>query len=228
MAIALADFFYSRLQPLMESRGWGWWSFLFLSPGNAGHGFDIGGIYEALMNVYGISGQPHHLTLASYFSNPWFFDPLLKGTDSLHNEHANAHIPISVGVARGAELTGNETLGRVARLFWARLNGSYTFSTGGSSVDEYWKFPGQHGDAIATSFNQSTGAPVPLDSNGFHTQEMCALPLRTASAPALSIQRRRRAAFDGCCGAAPQVHELQHAQAPAAPAAVGRVRSHRR
>jgi hypothetical protein len=173
MAISLADFLYSRLHPLIQQRGWSWWSFLFLNPGNAGHGYDIGGIMEALYNVYAISRQPHHATLASYFSNPWFFDPLLNGTDSLHNEHANAHIPVAVGVARGAELTQNATLATLAQRFWERLNSTYTFSTGGSSVNEYWKFPGQHGDAIKTAFNESTGSPMPMDSNGFHTQEMC-------------------------------------------------------
>jgi hypothetical protein len=36
VAIALADFFYGRLKPLMDTRGWSWWSFIFQAPGNGG------------------------------------------------------------------------------------------------------------------------------------------------------------------------------------------------
>jgi DUF1680 family protein len=120
-----------------------------------------------------MSGQAHHRELASYFYNPYFFDPLLDGKDTLNGEHANAHLPVAVGVARGAELTSNATLRAVALKFWERLNSTYTFTTGGSSVNEYWHYPMQHGEAMATKFNESDGTPQPLDSNGFHTQEMC-------------------------------------------------------
>ena len=69
----------------------------------------------------------------------------------------------AVGVARGAELTSNATLRQVALKFFERLNSTYTFVTGGSSVNEYWLFPNQHGDAMATTFNETDGTPMPLD-----------------------------------------------------------------
>ena len=145
IAIKVADFLHKALAPLIRARGYGWWSFLFLNPGNAGKGADIGGIYEALLNVYALSGKPAHLELATYFYNWPFFDPLLRKVDTLANEHANAHLPVAVGVARGAELTGNSTLRTIAENFYTILTEVYTFSTGGSSGEDPrhvpWSFP---------------------------------------------------------------------------------------
>ena len=172
LAIGLASFLHRRISQLVTSRGWSWWSCIFTEPGNAGHGFDIGGVLESVWNVYSLSGEREHLELASLLYNWPFFDPLLKaGVDTLHNEHANAHVPAAVGVARGAELTGNASLASIAEHFWAVLRDNYTFATGGSSVNEYWQHPNMHGDSFITEFNETDGSP--LDSNGFHTQEMC-------------------------------------------------------
>jgi DUF1680 family protein len=172
VAAGILDFLHRLMQPWVTERGLAATvGFMFLKPGNAGHGSDLGGIYEALLNVATLTGDPKHLELASWLYNYPFFDPLLDGNDTLNTQHANAHLPAAVGVARGFEVTANRSLQTIALNFFQVLNDSYTFPTGGSSDDEYWNTPKQLGHALQTLFNETTGAP--LASNGFHTQEMC-------------------------------------------------------
>jgi len=171
VAAKVVTFLHSRLAPLIAERGWSWWSFIFLSPGNGGKGFDIGGIFEAVWNVYALTRDPAHRAMADFVYNFPFFDQLnVSGVDALGGEHANAHLPAAVGVARAAEIGANGTMERILHNFVDVLLANYTFATGGSSVNEYWLFGNQHGDAFTTSFGADGTS---LDSNGFHTQEMC-------------------------------------------------------
>ena len=107
--------------------------------------------------------------LATYFSPDDFFGPLATGaTDPLDGLHANQHLPIIVGAARGFEVTANATLADVTANFNCLLTSRYSYTSGGSNVNEHWLYPGRLGDAVAVAFNESTHAPH--NSNGFHTQ----------------------------------------------------------
>ena len=81
------------------------------------------------------------------------------------------HLPVVVGLARGFELTGNTTLQAIVRRFYDLLEFNYTFATGGSNSNEYWQFPGELGEAISVSFNES--ANMTENGNGYHNQELC-------------------------------------------------------
>ena len=96
-----------------------------------------------------------------------FMDPLAANQDPLNGAHANTHLPEVVGVARGWEVTGNKTLHDIAENFYSILDTNYTYSTGGSNVNEHWSSPDQLGDAIATSFDKD--ANTTTNSNGYHT-----------------------------------------------------------
>lgn len=92
IAIGIADFLHRTMLPWVTEKGLSATvAFMFLKPGNAGHGFDLGGIYEALFNVASLSSDPKHFELASWLYNWPFFDPLLSGQDSLYHEHANTY-----------------------------------------------------------------------------------------------------------------------------------------
>ena len=76
-----------------------------------------------LVKVY----LPHTYPLAQ-------MDPLAEGRDSLNGNHANCHLPEVVGVARGWEVSGNETLARITENFHEILGEHYSYATGGSNV----------------------------------------------------------------------------------------------
>ena len=81
---------------------------------------------EAVYNLYAITGDPDHLTMATYFYKAVFMDPLANAVDSLNNSHANTHLPEIIGVQRGWELTGNATLRRISDFFYHTLSTSYS------------------------------------------------------------------------------------------------------
>lgn len=176
MASEWCDAAHRALAPLIASRGWGWWSAVFTNPGNAGSGYDFGGIYDALVRVHAHTRQPRHLELALYFCNWPFFDALLgargahAAAEVLHHRHANAHVPVAVGYARAWHAARNGTQLRAALAFWRAL-APVTFATGSSSVDEHWAFPGQMGHSVQTLYNATSGGAI--NSRGFHTQETC-------------------------------------------------------
>ena len=160
----LADFLSARIGALIAREGEAWWQVCLDT--------EFGGMNEVAYSLYQLTRQPAHLALASYFSPDAFFAPLAAGaTDPLENLHANQHLPIVVGAARGFEVTRNATLANVTANFDCLLRGRYSYPTGGSNVNEHWQFPAQLGDAVAVSFDEATHAPH--NSNGFHTQETC-------------------------------------------------------
>ena len=106
---------------------------------------------EAMYNLYAITGNKDHLTMATYFYKAVFMDPLAHSQDSLNNSHANTHLPEIIGLQRGWELTGNQTLLQITKFFYKTLSTSYSYATGGSNVGEHWLYPNQLGNAIATA-----------------------------------------------------------------------------
>lgn len=124
---------------------------------------------EVMYNLYAITNDTDHLQMATYFYKAVFMDPLARSQDALNNQHANTHLPEIIGIARGWEVTGNATLAYIAHFFYTTLSQNYTYATGGSNVDEHWKYPGELGNAIATLQNGTAA----VNSEGFHTEESC-------------------------------------------------------
>lgn len=105
---------------------------------------------EVAFSLYALTQNPDHLALANLFYKKVFMDPLASNQDSLNNNHANTHLPEVVGVARGWEVTANKTLKAITGNFFGILSSKYSYSTGGSNVNEHWSSPNRLGDAIAT------------------------------------------------------------------------------
>ena len=159
----LAAYLHSRIVALKKAKGEAWWQIILNT--------EFGGMNELGYNLYSHTKDHLHKDLGDWFYKGVFMNPLSCGNDSLNGQHANTHLPGVVGVARGFEVTANATLKNVTMNFHQILGERYSYATGGSNVGEYWSSPDQLGDAVATTFNETTGAVE--NSNGFHTEETC-------------------------------------------------------
>jgi uncharacterized protein len=99
---------------------------------------EFGGMNEVMRNLYGVTGNPDHLSLARRFDHAFVLEPLAAHQDRLKGLHANTQIPKIVGAAREYEISGNRTYHDIAAYFWDEVVGARTYATGGTSYDEHW------------------------------------------------------------------------------------------
>ncbi len=120
-----------------------------------------GGIMEAVADVYAITGNEKYLKLARRLNHKKIFEPLAKGEDPLTSVppapavHANAQIPIVIGMERLYELTGEQPYVVAARSFWDNVVNTRSFVIGGHGANEFF-FPVEE---FATTGLMSTGGP---------------------------------------------------------------------
>lgn len=117
---------------------------------------EMGGVSEALHNLYSVTGDPDHLAIAHTFDRAAFLGPLGLEHDNLTRIHANTHIPEVIGAARRYELTGDQRYRTIATYFWDRVANTRSYATGGSNEAEHWGDP----DKLAGTI-------------GFQNQESC-------------------------------------------------------
>lgn len=99
---------------------------------------EYGGLNETLADVYEITGKEQYLTLAKRYTEIKLLDPLLAKEDKLTGLHANTQIPKIVGIARIAELNGDNAWLDSADYFFQQVVGERTVSIGGNSVREHF------------------------------------------------------------------------------------------
>jgi uncharacterized protein len=104
---------------------------------------EFGGMNEALLNVYAITGNKKYLTAADRFYHKAIMDPLAEQKDQLSGKHANTQIPKVIGAARSYELTGNGRDKTIAEFFWDAVVNHHTYAMGGNSEYEYLTDPGK-------------------------------------------------------------------------------------
>lgn len=97
-----------------------------------------GGMNDALYQLFAITGNQDYFDLASKFYQKSYFKPLAGYKDSLKGQHVNSFIPNVIGLARGYEITGNESYRRIVEFFWNTVTGTRSFVTGGTSNGEIW------------------------------------------------------------------------------------------
>ncbi len=97
-----------------------------------------GGMQEALLNLYSLTGKPEHLALALRFEATRDLVPLRNHQDQLRGKHVNSFVPIIIGAARRYEMTGDLDRFTIARYFWSQVTTARTFATGGTSNHERW------------------------------------------------------------------------------------------
>ena len=104
---------------------------------------EFGGMNEALVNVYALTGDRKYLNAADRFYHKAVLDPLAKQEDQLSGKHSNTQIPKIIGEARRYELTGDLKDKMIADFFWNTVVKTHTYANGGNSEYEYLSEPGK-------------------------------------------------------------------------------------
>jgi DUF1680 family protein len=97
------------------------------------------GLLELWSDLYGATGDPRYLKLASRYAMPDMFRQLLDGQDPLTDNHANASIPWVQGAARLYEVTGDARYRAIVENFWMdAVEDRGMFATTGNNAGEFW------------------------------------------------------------------------------------------
>jgi DUF1680 family protein len=88
----MADWVYNRLSQVSASRLQQMWA-LYIAG-------EYGGMNETLAKIHAITGNPNHLTAATFFDNDNLFPAMSNNQDNLNGKHANQHIPQIIGALR--------------------------------------------------------------------------------------------------------------------------------
>lgn len=99
---------------------------------------EFGGMSEAYADLYALTGDERHLAMAHRFAHRAVAEPLAAGRDELTGLHANTQIPKLVGLARIAEVSGDDRSARAAENFWDIVTTRRSVSIGGNSVSEHF------------------------------------------------------------------------------------------
>ena len=95
-----------------------------------------GGMNEVLADVYAMTGEAAHRTLAGQFNQTAQLAPLMRHEDILDGLHSNQYIPRVIGIARQYELTGSSDYRTGAEFFWQNVVRHRTFVFGGNGDRE--------------------------------------------------------------------------------------------
>lgn len=104
---------------------------------------EFGGMNEALINVYAITGNKKYLEVADRFYHKAIMDPLANQEDLLSGKHSNTQIPKIIGAARRYELTQDVKDKSISEFFWNTVVNNHTYVMGGNSEYEYLTEPGK-------------------------------------------------------------------------------------
>jgi DUF1680 family protein len=98
---------------------------------------EFGGMNDALLNIYAITGNKKYLTVADRFYHKAIMDPLAEQKDQLSGKHSNTQIPKIIGAARRYELTQDAKDKTISEFFWNTVVNHHTYVMGGNSEYEY-------------------------------------------------------------------------------------------
>ncbi|HEV2783720.1 MAG TPA: beta-L-arabinofuranosidase domain-containing protein [Actinophytocola sp.] len=113
---------------------------------------EFGGMNEVLTNLYAVTENPDHLTVARRFDHAEIFDPLAGNQDRLNGYHANTQIPKIIGAIREYHQTGDTRYRTIAENFWSIVTQHHSYVIGGNSNGEYFRPP----DQIASQLSDNT------------------------------------------------------------------------
>ena len=135
---------------------------------------EFGGMADVLTELYSITGDKKHLELAALFNRPWLIDPLAANEDRLKALHANTHVAQLAGIARYANVTGDDDVTRASENFWEMVVRHHSFTIGGNSYKEWFDGPDvEAGPSI------DGGKPLPsTTTESCNTQNMLKLTAR--------------------------------------------------
>jgi DUF1680 family protein len=107
-------------------------------------GSEYGGMNDALYELYKLTNNANHLTVAHVFDDTGLFTTTASGNDTLNGKHANMTIPKFVGALnRYRTLGANESsYFTAADQFLSIVSKSHTYVTGGNSENEHFHAAG--------------------------------------------------------------------------------------
>jgi DUF1680 family protein len=113
---------------------------------------EFGGMNEVLTNLYAVTANPDHLTIAQRFDHAQIFDPLAANQDRLAGFHANTQIPKIIGAIREYHQTGVDRYRTIAVNFFDIVTAHHSYVIGGNSNGEFFQQP----DQIASQLSDTT------------------------------------------------------------------------
>ncbi len=96
-----------------------------------------GGMNEALVNMYAVTGNKNYLQLSYKFHHKVVLDSLANQKDVMQGRHSNTNIPKIIGAERRYQLTGSVKDSTIADYFWHTIVNHHTYVNGGNSNYEY-------------------------------------------------------------------------------------------
>ncbi|CAM0910020.1 unnamed protein product [Alopecurus aequalis] len=123
---------------------------------------ETGGLNDVMYQLYTITNDQKHLTMAHLFDKPCFLGPLSLHDDDIAGLHVNTHVPVLIGAQKRYEVVGDHLYKDIATFFFDVVNSSHTFATGGTSTMEHWHDPKRLVDEIKISSNEETCATYNL------------------------------------------------------------------
>lgn len=94
---------------------------------------EVGGMNDALYELFRLTRENRYFKLASLFDREWFKKPLANGIDQLSGLHANTHIVLVNGFARCHELTHDKDSRKAVVNFYRMLENHHSYINGTSS-----------------------------------------------------------------------------------------------
>ncbi|MDI9877605.1 glycoside hydrolase family 127 protein [Flectobacillus rivi] len=99
---------------------------------------EYGGMAEALVNTYALTGEKKYLDLSERFHDNFLMDSLEVKVNALQGKHSNTNIPKVIGSIRRYELTGNKKDFTAADFLWDIVINHHTYAPGGNGNYEYF------------------------------------------------------------------------------------------
>ncbi len=131
VARGIGDWVYGRLSPLTDEHRKKMWSMYIAG--------EYGGMNESLATLYSITGEEKYLAAAKMFDNENIFPGLSHGEDTIHNLHANQHIPQILGAMAEYKATGDEYYHDVAKFFFDIVTEHHMYAIGGVGRGESFR-----------------------------------------------------------------------------------------
>ncbi len=116
---------------------------------------EYGGMNDALVNTYALTGNKKYLDLSYKFYDRRILDSLAAGIDVLPGKHSNTQIPKVIGSARRYQLTGDEKDFVTANFFWQTITKHHSYATGGNSNYEYLGAPDILNDKLSDNTTET-------------------------------------------------------------------------
>ncbi|GJM97981.1 hypothetical protein PR202_ga14951 [Eleusine coracana subsp. coracana] len=150
MVVWMTDYFSNRVKNLIQNytiqRHW------------EAMNEETGGFNDVMYQLYTVTGDQKHLTMAHLFDKPCFLGPLGLHGDDISGLHVNTHLPVLIGAQRRYEVVGDNLYKDISTFLFDVVNSSHAFATGGTSTMEHWHDPKRLVDEIKISSNEETCA----------------------------------------------------------------------